>query len=149
MWLQGLAHYWKNNFLSLKERFKHGREKKTERNCACDGKEYPVPSQRSLDRDLFMGWVFLKFDTSSQLIILKDAVKIQTRDLKNLFIYQQSGWRLVTAHDISLALLDGCGFHGLQNISGQTVSPFPSHAAGTILSVGFVFSIETWEILEK
>ena len=67
----------------------------------------------------------MKFDTSSQLIILKDAVKIEMRDLKNLFICWQSGWRLVAAHDISPALLDGCGFHGLQNISGQTVSPSP------------------------
>lgn len=71
------------------------------------------------------------------------------RDLQNLFIRRQSGWGLVTAHDISPALLDGCGFHGLQNISGQTVSPLPSHTAGTILSVSFVLSIETWEILQK
>lgn len=127
------------------------RERETERETVrvCDGKEYPVPSQTSFDRYLFMVWVFLKFDTSSQLIILKDAVKIEMRDLKNLFICRQTGWRLVTAHDISPALLDSCGFHGLQNISGQTVSPFPSHAADTILSVGFVFSIETWEILQR
>lgn len=136
---------WKN--ISNMEERKRQTERETV--CVCDGKEYPVPSQTSFERYLFMVWVFLKFDTSSQLIILKDTVKIEMRDLKNLFICRQTGWRLVTAHDISPALLDGCGFHGLQNISGQIVSPFPSHAAGTILSVGFVFSIETWEILQR
>lgn len=117
--------------------------------CVCDGKEYPVPSQTSFDRYLFMPWVFLKLDASSQLITLKDAVKIEMRDLKNLFIRRQPGWRLVPAHDISPVLLDGCRFHDLQNISGQTVSAFPSHAVGTMLSVGFVFSIETWDILQR
>jgi len=55
-----------------------------------DGKEYPVPSQASFDRYLFIiEWVFLKFDTSSQLIILKDAAEIEMRDLRNPFMRQQ------------------------------------------------------------
>lgn len=118
-------------------------ERKTDRqrDCVCVmGKNIQfLPKQASIDICLCHGF-FLKLDTSSQLITLKDAVKIEMRDLKNLFIRQPPGWRLVPAHDISPALLDGCRFHGLQNISGQTVSALPSHAAGTMLSVGFVFN---------
>lgn len=98
---------WKNNFLSLKEYFKHGKEKKTEREReiggVCDGKDYPVLSQTSFDRYLFMGWVFLTFDTSPELIILKDAVKIETRDLQNLSRSwsQAGGWsQHMTLHQL-------------------------------------------------
>lgn len=46
---------------------------------------------------------FLKCDTASQLIILRDAVKIEPRDLKHLFIHsnQAGGWsQHVTFHQL-------------------------------------------------
>lgn len=63
---------------------------------------------------------------------------------------QQPGWRLVTACDISPALREGCGFHGLQNTSGQTASPFPPQAADALSSLCFqVRHIATAEWLKS
>lgn len=113
------------------------------------GKERPVPSQTTFDRHLFMIFLFSEIWYFITTNYLKGCCRDRNERLKNLLVSQQSGWRLVTAHDISPALPDSCCFHGLQNSSGQTVSPFPSHAVGTILSLSFEFLSETWGILQR
>lgn len=93
-WLHGLAHNCKNSFLSLKEHIKHGREKKTERERPCVRWRRISSSFPNKPWQIFVYGVifffFLKFDTSSQLIILKGAVKIEMSDLQSVSIWQQS-----------------------------------------------------------